>query len=151
MKKIVRNIAMLLFSFVFVFFANAQNVKAVGVTDGDIKAFVKNYNTIEKELDKLDIEIDDSDINVLDYIKGNVKVESILEKNGISGPDRISKIKAICLGFSVEYYDQEVSADPETAALMQQLGMGDPMASLREQVNLEDRTTINKHLKALTA
>lgn len=36
--------------------------KSTGITDGDVKNYAKNFNTIQKELDKLGVLTDDNNI-----------------------------------------------------------------------------------------
>ena len=69
----------------------AQNAPSAGLTDSDVTSFSKNFGTIKAELEKLGIDVQDTD-SVAEAKSAEAKVNSILNKNGISGnnPDRKS-------------------------------------------------------------
>lgn len=131
MKKLVS----ILFSLLFVAMAFAQEVKSTGITDQDVKNYAKNFKTITKELDKLK----DDDFS---------KIDVILEKNGISGPNRFQKFDMLMKCTEVAVYDYQISSNPETAKLLQSMGM-DPLAETRKLINQKDFDVVNANVELL--
>ena len=74
--------------------AFAQSAPSVGLTDSDVTSFSKNFGKIRAELEKLGIDVQDTD-SVSDAKNAEAKVNSILNKNGISGNNPSNKLKAI--------------------------------------------------------
>ncbi|MCQ2604360.1 MAG: hypothetical protein MJ215_04890 [Spirochaetia bacterium] len=131
MKKII----LVLFAFLLTAGAFAQEVKSVGITDSDVKNFAKNFNAIAKEIDKLG----DDDAS---------KLESILEKYGISGPGRFQKFVMMMKCSEVAVFDKTMADDPETAKIMKSMGM-DPMAKTRSLINQKDFDVVNANVDLL--
>lgn len=120
----------------------AQGVPSTGLTDKDVKNFIKNYPTFVKETEKFDV--DESDLAVLSEYG---EVELLLEKIGISGPNRAEKLSMIGYCIAVCAVDQEM--DAETLAMMKSLGLEDPAASIRSFVNEKDYEVVKKNYSAL--
>lgn len=138
MKKIVALLGSL-FLTVSLF---AQGVPSTGLTDKDVKNFIKNYPTFVKETEKFDI--DESDLAVLATYG---EIELLLEKIGISGPNRAEKLSMIGYCIAVCTVDQEM--DAETMAMMKALGLEDPAASMRALINEKDYEVVKKNYAAL--
>lgn len=115
MKKIVA-LVISLFLAVSLF---AQSVPSTGLTDKDVKNFIKNYPTFEKEAEKI----------------------------GISGPNRAEKLSMIGYCAAVCAIEQEM--DAETLAMMKAMGLEDPAASIRVLINEKDYEVVKKNYAAL--
>ncbi len=123
-------------------------VKSTGLTDNDVKNFIKNYQKIEKDLERIGLEVDSSAFETwMEY----EEVESILEKNGISGPNRCYKVVMIVMCTSVAVGEEEMGAmDAETMEMLKSMGMEDPLAMMRAQINDADYKIVKKYVKAIT-
>ncbi|MCQ2592958.1 MAG: hypothetical protein MJ188_09265 [Treponema sp.] len=138
MKKIVAFIGSLILT-VGLF---AQGKPSTGLTDSDVKNFIKNYPTFVKESEK--IGIDESDLAIL-ATYGDI--EKLLEKIGISGPNRAEKLSMI--GYCVAVCTIDQNMDAETLAMMKALGLEDPAASMRALINEKDYEIVKKNYAAL--
>ena len=127
----------------------AQEAQATGLTDKDVDAFCKNYESIYVEMDKLGIDMQDPK-SVMQAESADSKASKILNKQGISGKNSFEKVKVICYGYAVEYYDSNVASNPQTALLLKKLGR-DPMAEIRSKVAEADQAVIKNHMPELTA
>jgi hypothetical protein len=127
----------------------AQEAKATGLTDKDVEAFCKNYESIYVEMDKLGIDMQDPK-SVMQAETADSQATKILNKKGISGKNSFEKVKVICYGYAVEYYDSNVASNPQTALLLKKLGR-DPMAEIRSKVAEADQAVIKNHMPELTA
>jgi Tfp pilus assembly protein PilP len=125
----------------------AQSAPSAGLTDSDVTSFSKNYGTIKAELEKLGIDVQDTD-SVADAKNAEAKVNSILNKNGISGNNPVNKLKAIAFGYAVEKYEATMAEDPQTAQIIRSMGV-DPIANVRKEVAPEDCKVVKKHLNEL--
>ena len=144
MKKII-----LLFTILTLTFAVfAQDAKPTGLTDKDLQAFCKNYEKIYSEMDNLGIDMQNPQ-SVMEAGESDSKASKVLNKYGISGKNSFEKVKAICYGYAVEYYDSNIVSDPQTALLLKKLGK-DPMAEIRSKVTEEDQAVIKNHMPELT-
>lgn len=120
----------------------AQNAPSTGLTDKDVKNFIKNYPAFVKEVDRLDA--NQSDLSVLATYG---EIELILEKVGLSGPNRADKLAMIGYSLAVCAIEQEM--DAETLAMMKAFGMADPAASIRPYVNEKDYKIVKNNYAAL--
>ncbi len=145
MKKLLVLITFLCLSFSLF----AQEAKATGLTDKDVDAFCKNYESIYVEMDKLGIDMQDAK-SVMQAEAADSQASKILNKQGISGKNSFEKVKVICYGYAVEYYDSTFASDPQTALLLKKLGK-DPMADIRSKVAEADQAVIKNHMTELTA
>jgi hypothetical protein len=127
--------------------AFAQNAQPAGLTDSDVTSFSKNFGTIKAELEKLGIDVQDTD-SVADAKSAEAKVNSILNKNGISGNNPVNKLKAIAFGYAVEKYEATIAGDPQAAQIMRSMGI-DPIADVRKEVAPEDCKVVKKHMDEL--
>ena len=127
--------------------AFAQNAQPAGLTDSDVTSFSKNFGTIKAELEKLGIDVQDTD-SVADAKSAEAKVNSILNKNGISGNNPVNKLKAIAFGYAVEKYEATMAEDPQAAQIMRSMGI-DPIADVRKEVAPEDCKIVKKHMNEL--
>ena len=126
----------------------AQNAKSVGLTDSDVKSFCKNYSNIYTELQKVGVVVTDTESLALSASQ-QVTVNKVLNKYGVTGSNAYDKVVAIAYGYAVGKYDETLSADPQTAALMKSFGM-DPMAEIRAKVADNDQKIVNNNMAALT-
>ena len=129
------------------FNAFAQSAPSAGLTDSDVKSFCKNYGSIKAELEKLGIDVQDTD-SVADAKSAEAKVNSILNKNGISGSNPVAKLKAIAFGYAVEKFEATMAEDPQASKMLQSMGI-DPIADVRKEVAPADCKVVKKHLNEL--
>ena len=126
MKKII-----VLFSIlVLVSSAFAQNPKSTGLTDSDVKSWAKNLKSIEREFDDAGISRDD----VKSASKQEkAKAETILQKYGISAPNRIEKLAMINQCATLVMAENGFAGagiDPNAMAMLKTMGV-DPFAELK--------------------
>lgn len=145
MKKILLLLTVLTLTFT----SFAQDATATGLTDKDIQAFCKNYDSIYFEMDNLGIDMQDPK-SVMEAEATDSNASKILNKYGISGKNSFEKLKAICYGYAVEYYDSTFASDPQTALLLKKLGR-DPMAEFRNKVAEADQNVVKNHMTELTS
>ncbi len=126
----------------------AQDAKTTGLTDKDLQAFCNNYDKIYHEMDNLGIDMQDPQ-SVMEAEESDSKASKVLNKYGISGKNSFEKVKVICYGYAVEYYDLNLEKNPQAALLLKKLGK-DPMAEIRSKVTEEDQTVIKNHMTELT-
>ena len=143
MKKIIIMCLML----VIAAGAFAQSTPSAGLTDSDVTSFSKNYGSIKAELEKLGIDVQDTD-SVADAKSAEAKVNSILNKNGISGNNPVAKLKAIAFGYAVEKFEATMAGDPQASKMLQSMGI-DPIADVRKEVAPADCKVVKKHLNEL--
>ena len=127
--------------------AFAQSAPSAGLTDSDVTSFSKNYGSIKAELEKLGIDVQDTD-SVADAKSAEAKVNSILNKNGISGSNPVAKLKAIAFGYAVEKFEATMAGDPQASKMLQSMGI-DPIADVRKEVAPADCKVVKKHLNEL--
>ena len=121
----------------------AQNAKSTGVTDSDVKNWAKNLPTIVKEFDKIGVDPADS---YLEAIAEKEKVENVLQKNGISGPDRIAKFETIVRSAAILKIEAEL--DEDSKEMMKLMNM-DPTAELKKNINQKDYDVVAANSKAV--
>ena len=143
MKSVFKKIVLftLCFSFAFVLFAEP---KSTGITDSDVKNYAKNFDSIQKELDKLGVLTDDNNIQAT--AKQKADVDKILQKYGISGSNCIEKFGMISACAAVLVGESEL--DAESIALMKSFGL-DPMAELKKYTNSKDFAVVQANSKAV--
>ena len=121
----------------------AQNAKSAGVTDSDVKNWAKNLPSIIKEFDKIGIDPADSYLEAIDE---KDKVENVLQKNGISGPDRIAKFETIVRSAAILKIEAEL--DEDSKEMMKLMNM-DPTAELKKNINQKDYDVVAANSKAV--
>lgn len=121
----------------------AQNVKSTGITDSDVKNWAKNCVSIKKEFEKLGV---DDDASIYAAMNEKEKVESILQKNGISGPNNIDKYVVIVRSAAIVKAESEI--DEESKALMQMMKI-DPIGDLKKDINEKDYKVVSSNSKAV--
>lgn len=121
----------------------AQNAKSAGVTDSDVKSWAKNLPSIIKEFDKIGIDPADSYLEAIDEKE---KVENVLQKNGISGPDRIAKFETIVRSAAILKIEAEL--DEDSKEMMKLMNM-DPTAELKKNINQKDYDVVAANSKAV--
>lgn len=121
----------------------AQNAKSAGVTDSDVKNWAKNLPSIIKEFDKIGIDPADSYLEAIDEKE---KVENVLQKNGISGPDRIAKFETIVRSAAILKIEAEL--DEDSKEMMKLMNM-DPTAELKKNINQKDYDVVATNSKAV--
>ena len=144
----MKKLFVLFFSFAFVFatFAEGIQVKPV-LTESDVSSFVKNYSKIRSELEKLDVDMQDTQslallTNVMEKLKDS------LAKFGFSDEEAILKIRAIGMAFAIELFNKELEDNPQTAEMLKSLNF-DPMALARSLVADSDVELVKKHFDEL--
>jgi cytochrome c556 len=143
MKSVFKKIVLftLCFSLAFVLFAEP---KSTGITDSDVKNYAKNFDSIQKELDKLGVLTDDNGIQAT--AKQKADIDKILQKYGITGANCIEKFGMISACATVLVGESEL--DAESIALMKSFGM-DPMAELKKYTNSKDFEVVKANAKAV--
>lgn len=105
----------------------------INLTDSDVANFAKNYSAI---------------MNAMYSSPSSDMADRILEKNGISGPNRNKKFDI--LGYGVSAVVTESQIDEQTAKRMKAMGV-DPFAQLTKGINSQDYAVIKKHAKEIVA
>ena len=144
MKKLI----VLLTILVMVSSAFAQNPKSSGLTDNDVKNWAKNLKSIEREFDDAGISRDD----VKSASKQEkAKAESILQKYGISAPNRIEKLAMINQCATLVMAESGVAGagiDPNAMAMLKTMGV-DPFAEIKANINPKDYKVVQANSKAV--
>lgn len=132
MKKLITVLAVLAMTFSMF----AQNVKSTGLKDSDVKSWIKNYAAIQKDVDKLGIDVN----NVSATSAATRKTaEDILEGYGISGPGSLDKYAMICQCAAVLVTEKQLS--PEMMAMFKMFGQ-DPLAEVKANTNDRDYAVV---------
>lgn len=127
--------------------AFAQNAKSTGLSDSDIKMFCKNFNSIYTELEKVGINLEDTNTFMNNEVN-KANATKVLNKNGISGKNAYDKVEAIAYCYAVETYDLTLENDPKAAALAKKLKM-DPVKEVRKQINEADAQVVHNNYEKL--
>lgn len=131
---------------VFVFsqdtISSSDEIKDI-LTEKDVTSFIKNFDKIQKVLDEVDYQFDDS-MTDFETLGAYNSVDNELGKLGISGPNRFYKIYAISICSSILTYEKEMAADPETAKMLKLYGI-DPIEQLRSLVGKKDLSLVTKY------
>ena len=143
----MKKLFVILLVFVISFSAFAQSAASTGLTDSDVKSFCKNFSTIKAELDKLGVDVQDTD-SLASAESAKAKAISILNKNGISGNNAFEKVAAIGYGYAIESYESSLAADPQAAKMIQSMGI-DPIADVRAKIAPNDLKVVKNHLPEL--
>ena len=144
MKKLI----VLLTILVMVSSAFAQNPKSSGLTDNDVKNWAKNLKSIEREFDDAGISRDDVKSTSK---QEKAKAESILQKYGISAPNRIEKLAMINQCATLVMAESGVAGagiDPSAMAMLKTMGV-DPFAELKANTNQKDCKVVEANEKAV--
>ena len=139
----MKKLFVILLVFVISFSAFAQSAASTGLTDSDVKSFCKNFSTIKAELDKLGVDVQDTD-SLASAESAKAKAISILNKNGISGNNAFEKVAAIGYGYAIEGYESTLAADPQAAKMIQSMGI-DPIADVRAKIAPSDLKVVKNH------
>ncbi len=123
-----------------------------GVTDSDVKAVATNFDKIQKDFENYNI--DTTGKNSTSYEKVAKDLENILQKYGVSGPNRLLKTVAIFQGATYEKTAAELekSLDAATKATYERMGI-DPYATiqqLKQGIHPDDMKVISRNAKLLT-
>ena len=137
----MKRFLVLLITAILSFNVFAQSGKTTGLTDLDVQAFCKNYESISAELDTFSILYNE---NLSDSDKANCN--KVFNKYGIAGNNTYDKYKAIYFAYSINSY--EASLDAESAALMKQMGI-DPFMQYRTKFSEQDSKVVKRNLPAL--
>ena len=127
----------------------AQNAKSAGITDGDVKNWAKNLKAIERDLDEASLSRDD----VASASKQEqAKADAILQKHGISAPNRVNKLVMInqCAVLVMAESGAIAGMDANTMAMLKQMGV-DPFAEMRASTNQKDCKVVKANEKAIVA
>ena len=125
----------------------AQNVKSTGLSNSDIKMFCKNFNSIYDELEKIGINLEDTNTFMNNEVN-KANATKVLNKNGISGKNAYDKVEAIAYCYAVEAYDLTLETDPKAAALAKKLKM-DPVKEVRAQINEADAEVVHNNYEMI--
>lgn len=141
------NLKKLILALVIVFAAAVVFAEpaSTGLTDSDVKNFAKNYETIYYALQEYGYS---DPLSYGENASDTASVEKILEKNGISGPNRVNKLSMIGKCIGIAGAEAELAKDPESAAILKAMGM-DPMADLKKDVNSKDLNVVTANYPAL--
>ena len=131
--------------------AFAQNPKSTGLTDSDVKSWAKNLKSIERDFDDAGISRDD----VKSASKQEkAKAESILQKYGISAPNRVEKLAMINQCATLVMAENggvaAASIDPKAMAMLKAMGV-DPFAELKANINQKDYKVVKANEKVVIA
>lgn len=129
--------------------AFAQNAKSTGITDGDVKNWAKNLKQIDREFSDADISRDD----IAGASKQDkAKAEAILQKHGITAPNRVNKLAMInqCATLVMAESGAVAGMDANTMAMLKQMGV-DPFAELKQNTNQKDCKIVKANEKAVVA
>lgn len=125
----------------------AQNAKSAGITDGDVKNWAKNLKAIERDLDEASLSRDD----VASASKQEqAKADAILQKHGISAPNRVNKLVMInqCAVLVMAESGAIAGMDANTMAMLKQMGV-DPFAEMRASTNQKDCKVVKANEKVV--
>ena len=139
MKKLIAFVAAVFVSAMLF----AQNVPSVNLKDSDVKNWAKNCVSIQKELDKLGI---DDDNTYSEALAEKDAVEKVLEKNGISGPNPIDKYATILRCAAILKTESEL--DEDSIAMMKLMKV-DPIGDLKKGINSKDYNVVSSNSKAV--
>ena len=114
----------------------AQNAKSTGLSDSDVKNWIKNSSAIENALDELDIDVDDIDLL---SAKDRASVESILRKYGISAPKSLEKYMKIIRCSTVLFIESQM--DSATLKMMESMGI-DSFNGMKSEINSKDYAVV---------
>ena len=121
--------------------------KSTGLSDSDVKMFCKNFNSIYLELEKIGINLEDTNT----FINNDANTKSankVLNKNGITGKNAYNKVEAIAYSYAIETYELNLEKDPKAALLAKKLNI-DPFAEIRPLVNEEDAKVVHNNYDAI--
>ena len=149
LKKILISLLSLFIALPFCAVAEDEVPPGVSLKDSDMKAFIKNYDKIDKDLEKLNCEVN----QVSSYESDAEKVaafENVLLKNGMSGPSAFAKLMIIYTDFTIEEYDRALNSDALTRALFKKMySGGEPFAEMRDSLNPDDYQLVKKYYSPL--
>ena len=129
--------------------AFAQNAKSAGVTDADVKSWIKEQKQIESDLNAAGLSRDDiAGASAQD----KAKAETILQKHGISAPNSIEKYAMInqCATLVLAENGAGSGIDPNTMAMLKKMNV-DPFAELRANTNQKDCDVVKAYEKAIVS
>ena len=128
-----------------VFSQEERQVESIGLTDSDMKNFIKNYSKIDAELEKLNYDMDTLD-DSQSQEENAIILEELFRKYGISGPSALAKVILIHTDFILEHADRGLTLDPLTSALLKKAsGDEDVFGGLRQTVNQQDYDLVKKY------
>ena len=129
--------------------AFAQNAKSTGVTDADVKSWIKEQKQIESDLNAAGLSRDDiAGASAQD----KAKAETILQKHGISAPNSIEKYAMInqCASLVLAENGFGSGIDPNTMAMLKKMNV-DPFAELKANTNQKDCKVVKGNEKAIVS
>lgn len=120
-----------------------------GVTDSDVKAVATNFDKIQDDFE--DYDIDPATADTATYEKAAKDLENILQKYGVSGPNRLLKTVTILSGATYERTAAQIEREMDAATLAYMKSMGvDPYASiqqLKQEIHPDDMEVISRNAK----
>ena len=125
----------------------AQNSRFVGVSEGDVQNWVKNFAEVHKEFIKLGLD-SGLDLAQIPNISPDEKdkLELVLNKYGIFGTDCLERFAIITHCAIILASDNEM--DEESKANMKAMGV-DPIAELKSEINSKDYAVIVANKSAI--
>ncbi len=116
-------------------FALFAEPKSAGLTDSDVKNWAKNQSAIQAEFEK--IGLNDEEIQYATK-KQKTQAETILQKNGISGPNIIEKYAMITQCAALLMAENGMGGlDAASLAMMRSFGI-DPLQQIKANINSQD-------------
>ena len=127
--------------------AFAQNAKSTGVTDADVKSWIKEQKQIETDLNEAGLSRD----GIAEAsAQEKAKAETILQKHGISAPNSVNKYAMInqCATLVLAENGFGSGIDPNTMAMLKKMNV-DPFAELKANTNQKDCKVVKGNEKAI--
>ena len=142
MKKSILSAALILILLVPAFAKQKKIPPSVNLTDADVIAFAEHCVDIMDDIEDAGVE----EVNDECTKAEKEAVEKILEKYGISGPNRYDKLESIILSYSKCKLEKEM----KDSSWFLQLTMAKKIKKLfDEKINPDDEAVVAKHLKLL--
>lgn len=116
-----------------------KKVDCVNVSDTDCQMYAKNYAKIFKEIPIYKENYKPS--------KNGAKEDVVLEKYGITGPNRVGKVTVINQVLGTIAAAEEMEKSPD-AKMMKAMGI-DPLAQMKQMLNEKDFEVVQRNYKIL--
>ena len=151
---------MMMFIAFAAFAEESEKDKSTGLTNADVKNFIKNYKTIIKDMESYNDFISTAGtaaaLAALAENNAEKKVTAILNKNGISGSNALEKWMRLHYYTTIAAYDRTmektIAENPALAAYIASASV-DPYAEPRKKLDTSDfnviKTNIDEIMKAM--
>ena len=111
-KMIVAVMAMTTATIGFAFAKNSKVTPSASVTDQDVIVFADEFVSISEELKGYNYVEDDMSMEDIARVIGVDEMERVLEKHGITGPNRMKKVNMIMLCYAKYKIEKELADSP---------------------------------------